>query len=79
MTEINEDQIPKEKGIIESIADGDLGLAMTYWVYGVLGGICLHSRYNFSLTSLRRHNGIDNVATYYLLHSCLYRYLECSH
>lgn len=37
MDEIKEEPIT-EKNLIENLWDGNLGLAMSYWVYGVLGG-----------------------------------------
>lgn len=47
MDEVKEKQVPKmdprfeaeEKNLLEHLWEGNLGLAMTYWVYGVLGGI----------------------------------------
>ena len=31
--------MPEQKNLLENIWCGNVGLAMTYWVYGVLGGI----------------------------------------
>lgn len=39
MDEIKEEQVSEQKNLLENLWGGNLGLAMTYWVYGVLGGI----------------------------------------
>ena len=48
MNEVKEEQVTEQKNLSENLWEGNLGLAMTYWVYGVLGGfvwgIALHSR-----------------------------------
>jgi hypothetical protein len=39
MNEVKKERLPKQKNLFENLWEGNLGLAMTYWVYGVLGGI----------------------------------------
>lgn len=40
MSEVKEKQIKitRQKDLLENLWEGNLGLAVTYWVYGVLGG-----------------------------------------
>ena len=38
MNEVKEEQVTDKKNLLENLWEGNLGLAMTYWVYGVLGG-----------------------------------------
>ncbi|MEK7438835.1 MAG: hypothetical protein AAB299_04765 [Thermodesulfobacteriota bacterium] len=39
MDEVKKEQLREKNFLIVDLLEGNLGLAMTYWVYGVLGGI----------------------------------------
>lgn len=39
MNEVKAAQLPEQKNLVENLWEGNLGLSMTYWVYGILGGI----------------------------------------
>ena len=39
MDEVNEEQVTAQKYLLENLWEGNFGLAKTYWVFGVLGGI----------------------------------------
>ena len=44
--------VTSEKGFFKRLADGDFGLARTYWLYGVLVSISVNLVSNFFITSI---------------------------
>lgn len=44
--------VTAEKGFFKKLADGDFGLARTYWLYGVLVSISVNLVSNYFITSI---------------------------
>lgn len=68
MDEVKEEQLPQQKNLLENLFDGDLGLAMTYWVYGVLGGIL----WGVGIAALKPDPEGDLIKLVWLLFACYY-------
>jgi hypothetical protein len=68
MDEVKEEQVPEQKNLLENLWEGNLGLAMTYWVYGVLGGIV----WGVGISALKPDPEGDLVKLVWLLFTCYY-------
>lgn len=70
MDEVKEEQLPdpKKLTLIENIWEGNLGLAMTYWVYGVLGGIV----WAVGISALKPAPDSEFIKVVWLLFACYY-------
>lgn len=68
MGEVKEEQVPEQKNLLEKLWEGNLGLAMTYWVYGVLGGIV----WGVGIAALKPDPEGDLIKLVWLLFACYY-------
>ena len=68
MDEVKEEQVPEQKELLENVWEGNLGLAMTYWVYGVLGGIV----WGVGIAALKPDPEGGLIKLVWLLFACYY-------
>lgn len=62
MNEVKE-HVPEQKNLLNNLWNGNLGLAMTYWVYGVLGGVV----WAVGILALRPEPGSDFAKIIYFM------------
>ena len=68
MDEVKEESVPEQKNLLVNLWEGNLGLAMTYWVYGVLGGIV----WGVGIAALQPDPEGDLIKHVWLLFACYY-------